>query len=330
MHSARNIKLVIITCLLFISCVIHLFSGPFDITFKDFIDSLFHFSSSNENQLVARELRIPRLSAALLGGAALSISGLIMQTLFRNPLAGPYVLGINSGASLMVALLTLTGSTFFYSQFGIVSAALIGGLASGILILVLSTRISSSVSLLLIGLMIASFSSALVSVLQSIGTEAGLKQFTMWTLGSLQHVSFDHLMGLSTLIMGGIGISFLAAKPLNALLLGEEAAQLLGVNVKRVRLLLIGISIVLASVITAYCGPIAFVGLAIPNVTRMLFKTQHHRILLLGTSLLGALFLVVVDSVSQLAEPLFTLPINAITSFIGAPFVILILLKRVK
>jgi iron complex transport system permease protein len=329
-RTKRGIRILIIAFLLIASCVLHLFSGQFDLTLTDYYAALVDFDVNNQFQLIAREIRIPRLLAALLSGAALSISGLIMQTLFRNPLAGPYVLGINSGASLMVALLTLTGSTFFISQLGIVSASLIGGIATGMIILLLSTRITSSVSLLLIGLMIASFSSAVISVLQSLGSESGLKQFTMWTLGSLQHVSFDQLGGLTLLILLGIGGSLLAAKPLNVLLLGEDAAQLLGVNVKLIRVVLIGISILLASVITAYCGPIAFVGLAIPNVTRMVFNTQNHLTLIIGSALFGSLFLVLVDSLSQIAEPVFILPINAITSFIGAPFVILILLKRIK
>lgn len=326
--NRRNVLFLLIALLLVCASVLALFSGQFDLSFDTYWNAAFAYNENIQGEFIAREFRFPRLIVAIISGSALSVSGLLMQTLFRNPLAGPYVLGVNSGASLMVALFTMSGIPFFTQDIGTVSSALIGGLASGLAILFLSSRVKSGVSLLLVGLMIASFCSAIVSVLESLSSETGLKRFTMWTMGSIQHVSIDQI-GLFVALIGlGLGLSLLVAKPLNVLLLGENAASLLGIRVTNIRFFIIGISILLASVVTAYCGPIAFVGLAIPNITRMLFKTQNHHVLLTGSALLGATFMVTVDCISLLVEPIAVIPINVFTSFIGAPFVLFIILKR--
>lgn len=329
--SSRNrIFLLALVILLPVVAIWHLFSGQIDIDGGTFLSALTDFQDSELKHVVVWELRIPRMLTALIAGAGLSVAGLLMQTLFNNPLAGPYVLGINSGASLFVALAIMAGIPVLSSDLGIVANALIGAFLFGLIIVFFSSVVRQQISLLLIGLMLGSFTGAIVSLLQSASGLEELKLFTLWTLGSLQAVTLDQLpiffAAFSITILG----AFLVVKPLNLLVLGASEASLLGVRIKQVRLVIILITAVITGVVTAFCGPIAFVGLAVPNLIRILMKTQSHGSLILGSLLTGAIFLLVCDILIQSVESEFALPINALTSIIGAPFVILLVLRRLR
>ncbi len=326
-HNALTF-LFIIALILF--AIVHLFVGQIDISLSDATNSLFNYNENAVNQLIVREIRFPRMIIAIIAGACLSVAGLLMQTLFNNPLAGPYVLGINSGSSLFVALSIMTGVPFFTSELGLITNALLGAFIFGILILFFSRMVKLQVSLLLVGLMLGSFISAFVSLLQSASNAQELKIFTLWALGSLQKVSFEQLPIIITVAGLGIIATFFIVKPLNILVLGESHAKLLGVNISKTRLIIIAITAVLTGLVTAFCGPIAFVGLAVPNLVRILFKTQNHRKLVISSLLFGAIFILLCDILIQILEPYFMLPINVLTSMVGAPLVIFFILKRLK
>ena len=306
----------------------HSLSGQISLSFSEILSAFGSYDSNNMNHLIFFEFRIPRMAMAVLSGGALAVSGMLMQTLFNNPLAGPYVLGINSGASLVVALTLLTGIPFFTSDLGLITGALLGSFLFGSVILLFSVYVRSHISLLLIGLMISSFVGAVITTLESISAAEQLKSFTFWSFGSLQQTTFDQL----PIILGSIGLgitgSFFLSKPLNAMVLGEVSAKTLGVPIRALRISVISITAVLTGTITAFCGPIAFVGLAIPNLTRMLFRTQNHQYLLIGNLLIGGIFMLTCDTIIQILEPYVVLPINALTSLIGAPFVVYIILKK--
>jgi iron complex transport system permease protein len=326
--SKNKILFFSLFLLLPIVSIVHLFVGEINLTFSDFYNSLFKFNSSNTNHIIFQEFRIPRLIMGIIAGSGLSIAGLLMQTMFNNPLAGPYVLGINSGSSLFVAFSIMTGIPFLTSDIGTISSALIGAFIFGLIILSFSFVVRSHVSLLLIGIMLGSFTSAFVSILQSMSDASQLKLFTMWAMGSLQQVEMAQIPLILTFFIIGVIASLFVIKPLNALVLGETQALMLGIHIKYIRLVLIIITAILTGVITAYCGPIAFVGLAVPNLVKLLFKTQSHGVLLFGCFLIGSLFLLLCDISVQLLESAVHIPINALTSIIGAPFVIVIVLKR--
>ncbi len=316
-------------CIPFLS-VIHLSVGQIPISFQEYWQSIFNFDEHAANEIIAREIRFPRLYMSLIAGASLSVVGLLMQTLFNNPLAGPYVLGINSGSSLFVALSIMTGIPFLTSDLGIIANSLLGAFLFGLVILFFSRIVRTQIALLLVGLMLGSFVSAFVSFIQSASNAQELKVFTLWALGSLQKVEYTQLPLIILITAIGIVGSFLIIKPLNILVLGEKEAKLLGVNIKQVRLVIIIITAILTGLVTAFCGPIAFVGLAVPNLVRILFKTQQHFILIAASIMMGALFILVCDIFIQLVEPYFMLPINVLTSIIGAPMVIFFVLKRLK
>lgn len=328
MEKRHRILLIIALVLLPVLAYLHLTIGQIQLTSSDFYNAIFNYTDTETGQLLVREFRLPRLVMAIIAGSSLAIAGMLMQTLFNNPLAGPYVLGINSGASLAVALGTLSGISFFSSNIGLIGLALIGALVFGFIVLGFSLFVRNSLSLLLVGIMIGSFTSAITSLLQTISSADSLKVFTIWGMGSLQQVELSQLGIISLFFILGLFFSFFLIKPLNALVLGENASLLLGVPVKNLRVIIIVITALLAGLVTAFCGPIAFVGLAIPNLCKMLFKTQQHLVLLLGNILLGALFLISCDILVQGLEPFILVPINVITSIVGAPFVIFIILKR--
>lgn len=321
---------LVLSILLIVSIFVHLFSGQIPVSFSDFTQSLFYFDEENIQQLIAREFRIPRITMTLLAGGGLAVAGMLMQTLFNNPLAGPYVLGINSGSSLLVALALMSGISFFSSDLGIIFSALSGALLFGFIILGLSLYVKSHISLLLIGLMLGSFTGAIITVLQSMSSAQELKAYTIWTMGSLQQTQFDQLPIILLFFIIGISLCIFLIKPLNVLVLGEKTTEILGMNIKRIRILTITVTALLTGLITAFCGPIAFVGLAVPNLTRIVLKTQSHGKLLVANLLFGAFFLVIADTIIQLLEKTIALPINAFTSLIGAPLIILIVLKRLK
>ena len=266
-------------------------------------------------------IRLVKAVVALLAGAALSVSGLQMQTLFRNPLAGPYVLGISSGASLGVALVVLAG---FGSSIGIAGAAWLGAALVLVVIAAVGHRIKDIMVILILGMMFSSGVGAIVQILQYLSKEESLKAFVIWTMGSLGDVTFDQLAMLIPSIIAGLLLAVVTIKPLNLLLFGEEYAVTMGLNIRRSRGLLFLSTTLLAGTVTAFCGPIGFIGLAMPHVTRMLFRNSDHRVLVPGTVLSGAAVLLLCDLVSKM----FTLPINAITALLGIPIVVWVVLRN--
>lgn len=266
-------------------------------------------------------IRLIKAVVALLAGAALSVSGLQMQTLFRNPLAGPYVLGISSGASLGVALVVLAG---FGSSIGIAGAAWLGAALVLVVIAAVGHRIKDIMVILILGMMFSSGVGAIVQILQYLSKEESLKAFVIWTMGSLGDVTFDQLAVLVPSIIAGLLLAVVTIKPLNLLLFGEEYAVTMGLNIRRSRGLLFLSTTLLAGTVTAFCGPIGFIGLAMPHVTRMLFRNSDHRVLVPGTVLSGATVLLLCDLVSKM----FTLPINAITALLGIPIVVWVVLRN--
>ena len=266
-------------------------------------------------------IRLIKAVVALLAGAALSVSGLQMQTLFRNPLAGPYVLGISSGASLGVALVVLAGVG---SSIGIAGAAWLGAAIVLVVIAAVGHRIKDIMVILILGMMFSSGIGAIVQILQYVANNESLKMFVVCTMGSLGDVTFNQLAVLIPSIATGLLLAVVTIKPLNLLLFGEEYAVTMGLNVRRSRGLLFLSTTLLAGTVTAFCGPIGFIGLAMPHVTRMLFRNSDHRVLVPGTVLSGASVLLLCDLVSKL----FTLPINAITALLGIPIVVWVVLRN--
>ena len=289
---------------------------------------------------ILHAIRIPKAITAVLAGAALSVSGLIMQTLFRNPLAGPYTLGVSSGASLGVAFLTMLSgiSGLVVSGLGISGLAVSGlavGLpvaacigATGVLLLVLavSRRVTGNVSLLIVGMMFGSIAGALVSLLQNFANPDALKLFIVWTLGSLSSVSWADMRLLLPILLLGTLFVILAMKPLNGLLLGEDYARGLGINVQRTRLYIVLATGLLAGGVTAFCGPIAFIGVAVPHIARGIFQTSNHRITIPACALIGAGLLLICDVLCSLF--VYPLPISTISALFGAPIIIWIILKN--
>ena len=266
-------------------------------------------------------IRLIKAVVALLAGAALSVSGLQMQTLFRNPLAGPYVLGISSGASLGVALVVLAGVG---SSIGVAAAAWIGAAAVLLVIAAVGHRIKDIMVILILGMMLGSGIGSVVEILQYLSSEAALKSFVIWTMGSLGDVTAQQLTILVPSIVVGLLLAIWAIKPLNLLLFGEEYAVTMGLNIRRSRGLLFLSTTLLAGTVTAFCGPIGFIGLAMPHVARMLFREADHCVLVPGTILSGAAVLLLCDLVSKF----FTLPINAITALLGIPIVVWVVLRN--
>lgn len=270
---------------------------------------------------IVRNIRLIKAVVALLTGAALSVSGLQMQTLFRNPLAGPYVLGISSGASLGVALVVLAGMS---SSIGIAGAAWVGAAAVLIVIASVGHRIKDIMVILILGMMFSSGVGAVVQILQYLSKEESLKAFVIWTMGSLGDVTGTQLAVLAPAVVVGLILAVATIKPLNLLLFGEEYAVTMGLNLRRSRLLLFLSTTLLAGTVTAFCGPIGFIGLAMPHVARMLMRDSDHRVLIPATALAGGAVLLLCDITSKL----FTLPINAITALLGIPVVVWVVLRN--
>lgn len=327
--SFRPYVLPSVLCgLLLFLMILHLNGGDFALNFGKIWNSLFHFSADNQSDIIYREIRVPRTVMAILAGASLSIAGLLMQTLFNNPLAGPSVLGITSGSSLFVAVTVLTGISFFNSEWGMVTASLVGAVVFSLVILGFSLFVKSHISLLLIGMMLGSFSGALIQVLQTSSQASQLKVFTLWGFGSVQHLSFAQIPTvMSVFLVGVFSLGFLL-KPLNLLVIGEKSTQLLGIKTTTFRIWIIVVTSLFTGLVTAYCGPISFIGLAVPNMVRLLYKTQNHFKLLIGSAFVGAIVLLFCDLLVLWIEPWFNLPLNGITALFGAPVVIWIILKK--
>ncbi len=329
---------LILTLFLIAAIFLNLTVGSVKIPLKAIFEILTDtFSGKSSWEYIILQYRLPKLIVASLVGMSLSIAGMMMQTLFQNPMAEPYVLGVSSGASLGVAICILGGSLLPFSiqnlltgQTAIVLSALIGSVIVMIVVLAISQRIRQSATLLIVGLMLSSFTGAFVSVLAYVSTAEELKKFTFWNLGSLDSVTWNQLAFVVPILIFGLLLSFGINKPLNSLLLGEAYARTVGVRIKRTKFLIIFSSCILVAVCTAFVGPIAFVGLAIPHITRIIYKTTDHFVLFVGNLLNGALILVLCDVISQLPGEQMVLPINAVTSILGAPLVIYLMLKQYK
>jgi iron complex transport system permease protein len=296
------------------------------------------FGNSNDaiiNEII-RNYRLPKAITALITGSALSLSGLLMQTLFRNPLAGPDVLGVSAGAGLGVALLTLLSSSVAYPFIAImgnmaqITAAIGGATFVLVLILAVSARIKDSVTILVLGMIFGYVASALVTILQSFADPDSLKVFVTWTFGSLGGVTWDKMPLLLSLVTIGIVLTGFMQKSLNSLLLGENYAMSTGQHIKRIRLIIIAISAIITGAVTAFTGPIAFVGVVIPHFARTFFATVNHKTILPATLLLGSILMLTCDIISQVPLSGRTLPINAVTAVFGAPMIVWIVLKRKK
>ena len=335
MQNNKHIPTLALTAIMLTICVLIIFQlifGSITIPFSDVFSILTGHGDEGPNRVIVLESRLPRTLSSIFGGIALALSGWLMQTLFRNPLAGPSILGITSGASLGVAIVVLSGSFFGFnlaSTFGslsIVGGALIG--ASSILFIMLfaAGRMKDQITLLIIGIMVGHFTGAVESILQYKTSESSLRSFIIWGMGSFADTNYTEIIILSIVATAATVPIYFKRNALNIMLLGDDYAQSMGIRVKKLRILLIILSGLLAGVVTAFCGPVAFVGLVVPHIARMLFHTADHRKLFLPIIFLGAMVGLSCDFISRIAE----IPLNAITSALGAPVVIWILLRNSK
>jgi iron complex transport system permease protein len=272
--------------------------------------------------------RLPKALVATAAGAGLAACGLQMQTLFRNPLAGPYVLGVSSGASLGVAIFLmgapLLGAGEVMRNLGVVGSAWVGGAAVLVAVMAAASRLKDIMAVLILGMMFGAAATALVEVLQFWGTEASVKSFAVWTMGALGHVTAGQLWILLPIVVAGLALSAGLVKPLDMLLLGEDYARSMGLGVRCVRRLIFLSTVLLACTLTAFCGPIGFVGIAVPHIARMVFRTAAHRVLMPVSMLLGAALMLVCDIVSSTL----TLPVNTLTALLGIPVIVIVIVRN--
>ncbi|GIZ08450.1 iron ABC transporter permease [Flavobacterium sp. UMI-01] len=310
--------------------------GSVTIPFEEIVTSLTGGQASKSTwEYIIINYRLPKAITAIMVGMGLSISGLLMQTLFRNPLAGPYVLGLSSGASLGVAFVILGAglmpsflASILLSSYGIVLASTFGSAVVLLAVLIVAQRLRDTAAILIVGLMFGSFTSAIVSTLTYFSTADQLQKFTFWAMGSLGNLSWNSILILTVAVVVGMGLSLYSIKALNALLLGENYAKSMGLNFNKTRFIIILATSLLAGSITAYAGPIAFIGLAVPHIAKLLFQTSNHQILFWSTLLIGASMMLLCDVISQMPGYETTLPINAVTSLFGAPIVIWLLVRK--
>lgn len=291
--------------------------------FSEDLSSIADSPSPIANILI--HIRLPKMLTAILAGASLSVAGLMMQTLFRNPLAGPYILGVSSGASLGVALLTMCGVAI--SSSGLISgSAIIGCLITMLLVMLIAKRIRSNITLLIVGMMVGNIAGALVNLIQNFANPDSLKLFIVWTLGSLNSVGWEQLPILSFGIAIAAILVLMLIKPLNGLLLGEDYARGLGINIQRTRWMMVLASCLLAGSVTAFCGPIAFIGVAVPHIARGILTTSNHRLTVPASALIGANILLICDILCNLST--YALPISTMSALFGAPIILWIVLKK--
>ncbi|MGY0392748.1 FecCD family ABC transporter permease [Bizionia sp. KMM 8389] len=329
-YSFIGLTAILVVCF-FTNISLGSVSIPLQAVFKSLVGNSDHESWT----YIIQNYRLPKAFTAILVGSGLGISGLLMQTLFRNPLAGPFVLGISSGASLGVALIILGAGVFggvftglLATKWSIIIAASLGSFIVLSAVLIVSSKVRDTMAILIIGLMFGSITAAIVSVLSYFSAAEQLQQYIFWGFGSLGNLSWNEL-GIFFLVYSiGLILTISSIKGLNTLLLGENYAKSLGLNIKQCRLVIILATSLLAGTITAFAGPIAFIGLAIPHLTRQVFTTSNHKILIPAVFLFGGIIMLVCDSIAQLPTSDYTLPINAITSLIGAPVVIWLLVRK--
>ncbi len=316
--------------------ILDLFLGSVSLKPGDVVNAILGISD-NTTGIIVRQFRLPKAVTALLVGIALSVSGLQMQTLFRNPMAGPYVLGISSGASLGVAFVVLGFSSEIspesLSRLGnwmIVAASWVGAGFVTIIMIYLSSRVKDIMTVLIIGIMISGGIGSLVSILQYFSNETMLKTYVIWTMGSLGNLTTPQLTVMTVSVAAGIILSFATVKMLNAFLLGETYAKSIGLNIRLSRVIIFAGTSILAGSVTAFCGPVGFIGIAVPHIARIIFRTSDHRILLPSVVLTGGLVMLLSDILSQLPGSDNVLPVNSITSLIGIPVVIWVILRKRK
>ncbi|BDR72514.1 iron ABC transporter permease [Clostridium tetani] len=306
--------------------------GSVKISLKEVIQIIFNRELSNStNKDIIMDIRLPRAIATLVGGAALALSGLLLQIFFKNPIVEPYILGISSGATLFVALVMLGGFSLGFenpSPYVLVFGAFLGSLLVMMLVVVFAIRVKYIITLLIIGIMVGYICSAVTNILTAFADKEQLYGFIMWTKGSFSGFTWNNVGVLTSVGIPILIASFFTVKPLNAFLMGEEYAKSMGVNIKKFRLIIILIASILTAVVTAFTGPIAFIGLAVPHISRLIFKTSDNRVLIPGTVILGAIVTAFCDLICRTLFAPIELPISAITSFIGAPIVIYLILKR--
>ncbi|ADY27990.1 FecCD family ABC transporter permease [Cellulophaga lytica] len=333
-----TLAFIVLLAILVICFCVSISLGSVTIPFTDTLSVIFGGDLEKESwRYIIKNYRIPKALTAILTGSGLALSGLLMQTLFRNPLAGPFVLGISSGASLGAAILIMGASVLSgVFTFGVVNnvtlaiASSTGSFLVLLSVLVVAAKVKDTMALLIIGLMFGSITAAIVSVLSYFTDAEQLQQYIYWSFGSLGNLSWSQLGLLGTIVGIGIFISVFTIKSLNAFLLGENYARSLGVHIKKQRFLIIAATGLLAGGITAFAGPIAFIGLAVPHLTRQVFNTTNHKILIPAVLLYGAILMLLCDTIAQLPSSAYVLPINAITSIIGAPVVIWLLVRKKK
>jgi len=318
--------------------VVNVSLGSVEIPLTETLKHLFISNASNDSwHYIIWNYRIPKAFTAILVGSGLSLSGLLMQTLFRNPLAGPFVLGISSGASLGAALLIMGSGllsawfgVYFVNDISLAIASSVGSVLVLLAVIAMANYVKDTMALLIIGLMFGSITAALVTVLSYFANAEELQQYIFWSFGSVGNLSASQVTLLSFLTLAGAILAIASIKSLNALLLGEQYARSMGVRIKTSRFIIILATGILAGSVTAFAGPIAFIGLAVPHLTRQLFGTTDHKVLVPGVILYGAILLLLCDTIAQVPSSSYVLPINAITSVIGAPVVIWLLVRKRK
>lgn len=337
MQRRQRILFLLFGVLAAVLFVVDLSVGAVPIPIREVLAALTGSGNDPVTTKIILNIRLLKAVVALLAGAALAVSGLQMQTLFRNPLAGPYVLGISSGASLGVSLFLLGAPLLGISfasealrNVGIVGSAWIGGALILLVIMAVSARLKDIMAILILGMMFGSAASAVVQILQYLSTDSALKSFVIWTMGSLGGVSLAQLGLMSGIVLAGLILSVYLIKPLNLLLLGENYARTMGLNVRITRLLLFVSTTLLAGTVTAFCGPIGFIGIAVPHVARMLTGNADHRILMPASILLGSVTMLLCDIIAQLPGREMVLPVNTVTALLGIPIVVLVIVRNRK
>lgn len=322
----NSIKLILLFLATIIFFVVDIVYGSVSIPLNEL------FAGNELYNNIIYNFRLPKAITAVATGAAISVAGLIMQTLFRNPLAGPYVLGVSSGASLGVAVFILAGSVlptaFVQSGWGLVCSATLGAILVLLLVIAVSTRVKQSVSLLIVGIMFGQIAGSIVTILQNASNPDTLKLFVVWTFGSLSAVTWEYMYVMLPIVVIGLVLVFSIQKSLNAFLLGDNYAQSLGINIRATRFLIIVAVALLAGATTAFTGPIAFIGIAVPHLVRGVLRTSHHGPNIIGCMLVGASLLLLCDIACQFPADGYSLPINAISALVGAPIIIWIIMKN--
>ncbi|MDO9633942.1 MAG: iron ABC transporter permease [Paludibacter sp.] len=304
--------------------------GSIHISFNELISIITGNNTNPIHTEILLNFRVPKAITAIIAGVSLSVAGLLMQTLFRNPLADPYILGVSSGASLGVAITMMSASLLpgilISSGWGTIIAAIVGASLVLLLVIAVSYKLHNAISLLIVGIMFGTIASSIVSILQNFSNPDAIKLYVLWTFGSLSAVNWENLQVLAPIVLFGLLLAFALHKKSDGLLFGENYARGLGINIQQTRILIVLATGILAGSITAFTGPIAFVGVAVPHIARGVFKTSSHKILIPASMLIGASLILICDIITQL--PTYTLPINTVSALFGAPVIIWIILRR--